>query len=97
MMKQIVYTVGLSLFILSCGTKSTVNDLAVSNPIVTKMDLVQVDEDRVPVTIDPGRMVKDTVVYRLPKVVQGTYAISDFGNFIDEFKAIDYKGEALEV
>ncbi|NNL81666.1 MAG: peptidase M61 [Flavobacteriaceae bacterium] len=96
-MKQIIYTVGLSLFILSCGTKSTVNDLAVSNPIVTKMDLVQVDEDRVPVTIDPGRMVKDTVVYRLPKVVQGTYAISDFGNFIDEFKAIDYKGEALEV
>jgi predicted metalloprotease with PDZ domain len=51
----------------------------------------------VPVTINPGRFTTETVTYRLPRVVQGTYSVSDFGKYIDDFKALDYDGNELTV
>ncbi len=80
------------------STKSTkTNDLASQNPIHTTMDLTKVANDKLPVTIDPGRFTQEKVIYRLPKVVQGTYSVSDFGKFIDDFKAFDYSGKELSV
>lgn len=64
--------------------------------IETSIDLTQVIDDKVPVIINPDGFKKDTVIYRMPKVIPGTYAISDFGNFIEEFKAYNYKGEEME-
>jgi predicted metalloprotease with PDZ domain len=89
---------GLSLVIVGCGSaKLTVDDLAVSNPIVTALDLTAVVNDQVPVIINPGRFTSETATYRLPRVVQGTYSVSDFGKYIEEFKALDYDGNELEV
>ena len=86
----------LSTLLLSCGgSKNAPNDLAINQVIETRMDLTRVDNDRVPVLIDPGRFVADTVIYRLPKVVQGTYAVGDYGTFVDDFKAYDYSGNEL--
>lgn len=96
MRRQLLALFALSFLLLSCGSsKNSTNDLAVNNIIETRMDLTQVDNDRVPVVIDPGRFVADTVIYRLPKVVQGTYAVGDYGSFVDDFKAIDYSGNEL--
>lgn len=82
--------------LLGCGSGKEVNeDLATLNPIQTQIDLTQVSDDKLPVVVNPGRFVKDTVVFRLPRVVQGTYAISDFGLFIEDFKALDYEGNEL--
>ena len=64
--------------------------------ITVTIDLSAVDNDRVPVIVNPGKFQKDNVTYRLPKVVQGTYSISDFGKYVEEFKAIDYSGKELE-
>ncbi|WKK66384.1 peptidase M61 [Lutimonas zeaxanthinifaciens] len=87
---------GLAFVLTSCGpAKTTGNDLAVNNPIETSIDLTKVQDDKVPVMINPGRISMDTVVFRLPRVVQGTYAISDFGSFIEDFQALDYNGEEL--
>ena len=36
-------------------------------------------------------------MYRLPRVVQGTYSVSDFGKYIDDMKALDYDGNELAV
>ena len=86
----------LSTLLLSCGSsKNAPNDLAINQVIETRMDLTRVDNDRVPVLIDPGRFVADTVIYRPPKVVQGTYAVGDYGTFVDDFKAYDYSGNEL--
>ncbi|MCA0932575.1 peptidase M61 [Lutimonas saemankumensis] len=86
----------MALVLASCGpAKSTGNDLAVNNPIETSINLTEVKDDKVPVMINPGRITLDTVVFRLPRVVQGTYAISDFGSFIEDFQAIDYDGKEL--
>lgn len=88
----------LSILFIGCEPKkSTSNDLAVNSPIVTKIDLTAVDNDRVPVSINPGRITTDTLIYRLPKVIQGTYSVSDFGKYVDDLKAIDYEGNSLNV
>lgn len=68
-----------------------------STPILASLDLVHIEDDRVQVSINPGLMVSDTVVFRLPKVVQGTYDISDFGSFVDDFVAYDYRGNLMNV
>ncbi len=64
--------------------------------IEAALDLTQVIDDKVPVTINPESFKQDTVIYRMPKVIPGTYKVSDFGNFVDEFKAFNYKGEEME-
>ena len=93
----LLFCFGIALVLTSCGpAKSTGNDLASNNPIETSIDLTKVQDDKVPVMINPGRISMDTVVFRLPRVVQGTYAISDFGSFIEDFQAVDYDGKELE-
>lgn len=86
------------LLLAGCSSsKQTANDLAINTPIQTAINLDQVTDDKVPVSIDPGRFTTETVVYRLPKVVQGTYAVSDFGKYVDGFKALDYNGNEMKV
>ena len=87
-----------ALGILSaCGTKNVINDLATDNPITAQLDLVNSNDDKVAVSIDPGRFVTDTVMYRLPRVVQGTYSVYDFGKYIEGIKGFDYQGNELAV
>ena len=101
-MKKVIALLGISILILSCGasaTKSTgtKNDLAISNVIATSMDLTAVADDKVPVTINPGRFETDEVIYRMPRAIPGSYDIEDFGNYIDDLKAYDYNGNELSV
>lgn len=65
--------------------------------IETSIDLTAVNEDRLLVQMDPGMFSQDTVLFRLPRVVQGTYDISDFGSFAEGFKAYNYDGELMAV
>ncbi|MFV0566425.1 MAG: peptidase M61 [Flavobacteriaceae bacterium] len=84
------------LLLAGCsGTKTSGNDLATSQPIETSINLTQVANDKVPVSINPGRFTAQSVTYRLPKVVQGTYSVSDFGKYIEAFKAYDYNGNEM--
>ncbi len=94
-MKQIIVLILFTLTLASCGSKNLVNDLAISNPVNSEINISKVTDDKVPVTINPGRFTEETVTYRLPRVVQGTYAVSDFGSFIDNFIAYDYSGNEM--
>ena len=96
-MRKLAILVTLCLFVYSCGIKYTNKDIANNVPIVTHIDIANVIQDRVPVIINPGRFTTDTITFYLPKVVQGTYDVSDFGKFIDDFKALNYKGEKMKV
>jgi predicted metalloprotease with PDZ domain len=84
------------ILLASCtATKSSGNDLATSLPIETSINLSKIENDKAPVTINPGRFTVEKVVYHLPKVVQGTYSVSDFGKYVDNFKALDYNGNDM--
>ncbi len=99
MNKSILSAAVAGVFLVGCNSakKLTKNDFAEQNPIVSTVNLTQVNEDKVPVTINPGRFRTDKVVYRLPRVVQGTYSVSDFGKYVDGLKALDYDGNELPV
>lgn len=91
----------LSLF-YACSPKSgstvTKNESpAHLTPIISSLNLADVNNDRVWVEIDPGMFTEDTVTYRLPRVVQGTYDVSDFGSFTEGFVAYDYTGNTINV
>jgi predicted metalloprotease with PDZ domain len=97
-MKNYIVILGLSILLVACSSaKIGIDDSAVNNPIVTSLDLTKIDSDRVPVVINPGRFTTETVTYRLPRVVQGTYSVSDFGKYIDDLTALDYNGNTLAV
>ena len=88
---------GIILIITACGsTKINNNDLAITAPINTVIDLTSIIDDKAPVTIDPGRFTQDEVIYRMPRIIQGSYEVSDFGNYIENFKAYDYEGNELK-
>ena len=101
MKKHLLSVVFAGILLVGCdATKTTgksANDLASLNPINATINLTKVTNDKAPVTINPGRFTVETVTYRLPRVVQGTYSVSDFGKYIDDFIAIDYKGNELPV
>lgn len=94
-MKKYLALLATALLIVACGTPSSNNDLAPNTPIQAEIDLVNVNDDKVLVTIDPGRMTSGSAIYRLPRIVQGTYDVSNFGSFIENFKAYDYDGKEL--
>ncbi|CAL2094440.1 Putative metalloprotease with PDZ domain [Tenacibaculum sp. 190524A02b] len=98
MNKNLLTVAIASVLLVGCSsTKNKVNDLATKNPIETSLNLTNIQEDKVPVLINPGRFTTDKVIYRLPRVVQGTYSVSDFGKYIDNLKALDYEGKELPV
>ncbi|MEO6347887.1 MAG: peptidase M61 [Aquaticitalea sp.] len=97
-MKNILGIALMGSLLFGCGsTKNMSNDLATQTPIVTSIDITKVMDDKLPVTINPGRFTDETVTYHLPKVVQGTYSVSNFGRYVDDFKATDYNGKELTV
>jgi len=96
-MKHILSVTALSILLFACGSsKSDINDLASVNPIATAIDLTQIVNDKAPVTVNPGRFNIDTVTYRMPRIIQGSYAVNDFGKYIDDLKAFDYSGNLLQ-
>lgn len=99
-MKKLLFLLCLSFLLAGCGssTKTVItNELKISNPIEAHIDLANVKEDKVPVTINPDKFTQDTVIYRLPKVIQGTYSVSNFGNYVEDLTAFDYDGIEMEV
>jgi len=86
------------LLVMACSSAKVKSDsgLAIDTPIHSSIDLTSINDDKAPVVINPGRFTEDQVIYRLPRVIQGSYEVSNFGRFIDDFKAIDYSGKTLK-
>jgi predicted metalloprotease with PDZ domain len=61
------------------------------------IDIANPVNDRVKVTLVPPTITEPEVEFQMPKIVPGTYAISDFGRFISDFQALDAAGTPLNV
>ena len=95
-MRKIIIVVALAVLFNACGTsKSLLSEN--TGPILTTIDLVNVVDDRVRVEINPRAFTTETVLFRIPKTVPGTYSSDNYGKYIQDFKALDYKGNQLEV
>ena len=95
-MRKIIIAFALALLFNACGTgKSLLSDD--NSPILTTIDLVNVVDDRVRVEMNPKAFTTETVLFRIPRTVPGTYSSDNYGKYIQDFKALDYKGNELEV
>ncbi|TXK74309.1 peptidase M61 [Mesonia sp. HuA40] len=94
-MKNIIFLLSLSFFIWSCGVQKNTKD----QPFFTEVhiDLVNVENDRVEVKIDPQAFNQNSVSYHIPQTVPGTYSVDNYGRLLSGFKAYDYKGNLLPV
>ncbi|HET6990811.1 MAG TPA: peptidase M61, partial [Bacteroidia bacterium] len=61
------------------------------------IDLTKVHDDLLTVNLITPTMNSDTVIYRLPAIVPGTYKVYNFGKFTHGFKAMDKSGKELYV
>ena len=62
------------------------------------IDLTKIKEDKVPVEIRFNDFdMPESIEFQMPKMVPGTYSISDFGRALSDFKAFDNKGSELAV
>ncbi|OMP32438.1 hypothetical protein [Mangrovimonas sp. DI 80] len=87
--------VGFSALMWSCGT--TKETTKAPSAIKVGVDLVNVTNDQVKVTVTPPAIGSSEVTYYMAKIIPGTYAIADYGRYISEVKAFDSKGNVLEV
>ncbi|MEJ0034137.1 MAG: peptidase M61 [Bacteroidota bacterium] len=60
-----------------------------------KLDLTRVVDDRVYVEVSTPKVSADSITFYLPKIIPGTYAIADYGRFVQDFKAFDKSGKEL--
>ena len=93
-MKKLVFIVALALLLNACGAGKVVLS-ADSTPIKTKIDLIDIVDDRVQVEVNPGVFTPQTVVFRIPKTVPGTYSSDNYGKYVEDFEAMDYNGNNL--
>ena len=82
--------------IYGCGAKKS-HITADSVPIEVSLDLINVTDDRVNVSIDPGAFRTDVVTFKIPKTVPGTYSTDDYGKYVEGLIAFDYDGNTLKV
>lgn len=61
------------------------------------IDLTQVTNDKLQVELLSPKINSNSIVFSFPKIIPGTYNISDYGKFISNVKAFDKKGNALPV
>lgn len=92
-MKRLIYTLALLTTLYSCKSTKT---SAAKQPVIAKINLVDVQDDKVAVFVDPNRFTSKTTTFFIPKTVPGTYSTDDYGRLIENFKALNYKGEELE-
>src|SRR6478736_5960444 len=91
-LKNIIY---LFLLFLSLAT-STAQTKKGSSYQYT-LDLTKVVDDKVHVELIPPTFAQSEVLFYLPKMIPGTYAIEDYGRFVSNLEALDKKGKKLQV
>lgn len=67
------------------------------NAVKASLDLVNVVDDKVQVTISVPKITTDKITYYIPKTVPGTYSEDNFGTFIDDLRAMGTDGKPLVV
>lgn len=91
-MKKLVILLFLSQVMLwSCSTSTPTNEVSAT------LDLVNVSNDKVKVVVKPAAFDASTITFQVPKIIPGTYALQDYGRYIEDFKALDKDGKTLPV
>ena len=87
------------MLFISCQTakKAVFNQMVnTENTYFYSIDLVNVEKDKVSVTLLTPKSNLEKGRFVIPKLVPGYYAAMDFGQYISDFKAVDKAGNPLK-
>lgn len=94
-MKKIFFSLTGAILLSACGP--TQNQPSENQLVLANIDLVNVTNDQVKVSVNPGKFTTETTTFYIPKTVPGTYEVNNYGQFIEGLKALDYDGNELVV
>jgi predicted metalloprotease with PDZ domain len=61
------------------------------------INLLNIHNNEVTVNLLPPKITSEKAIFAFPKIIPGTYRISDYGKFISNVRALDGKGKQLVV
>lgn len=98
-MKRIFFALAFVSVFWSCKTAGTVTTSTkpTIETVAVAINLNDVKDDKVMVTVTSPKISAAEVTYSIPKIVPGTYSIDNYGKYIEDFKALDKKGNLLPV
>ncbi|MDR6846463.1 peptidase M61 [Flavobacterium granuli] len=96
-MKKIIFAFAFSSLIWTSKASTTNPVDSRKEEIEVNINLIDVKDDQVMVTVKAPKIKTDEITYSLPKIVPGTYSVDDYGKYVADFKAYDSKGNLLTV
>ena len=94
-MKKIILSALLALSVFQFT--ATAQKKAVADEVKVSIDLNQVKDDKLMVTVAPPKLTTNDIVFHIPKTVPGTYSSDNYGKLVDDFKAFDKSGKELTI
>jgi predicted metalloprotease with PDZ domain len=96
-MKKIIFAFAFASILWGCKTTSSTVATSVKDEVQVTINLNEIKDDKVLVTVKSPKIKTDEITYHVPKTVPGTYSEDNFGRYIDDLKAFDKKGNLLTV
>lgn len=96
-MKKSIIALAMVAFIWNSNSVNAQKKTTSKQDIKVGIDLIDVKDDKVKVTVQAPKISLDNITYSIPKIVPGTYSEDNYGKYIEAFKAFDSKGIELAV
>lgn len=96
-MKKTFLAFVLATVLWSCKTANITTAISTKNEVQVSINLDEIKNDKVLVTVNAPTILVDNITYHLPKTVPGTYSEDNYGRYIEDLKAFDTKGNSLQV
>ena len=93
-MRKTLIVFALTSLFWSC---KSINNESKKTIIQANINLTEVKNDQVLVTVNAPKTTADEINYHIPKTVPGTYSEDNYGKYIEDFKAFDKKGNLLVI
>ncbi|MFT5738034.1 MAG: putative metalloprotease with PDZ domain [Maribacter sp.] len=95
-MRKVLILLGVLGTVYGCGAGKALVTID-KVPILASLDLVNIKNDKVEVSINPGAFLSDVVSFKIPKTIPGTYSSDNYGTYIQDLLALDYSGKVMKV
>jgi predicted metalloprotease with PDZ domain len=98
-MKKTFLILALTTVFWSCKTANSPTSVSTKSKekVEVSINLNDIKNDKVFVSVNAPSILTDTITFRIPKMVPGTYSNDNYGRYIDDLKAYDSRGNSLEV
>ena len=98
-MKKIFLALALTTTLWGCKSVTTNSPVSSKSKerIEVNINLIDIENDKVFVAVNAPSISTDTITFRLPRMVPGTYSDDNYGRYIEDLKAYDSTGNSLEV